>query len=123
LQTGEKQRWISFPFAFLSPSFSQRFPDCPSIRRTFSPVDAKVGFPGTSECTLPIEPALLERMKKLGEGKWVFCSRAGTPINPGNALRRYLQPAAKELGIFLGGWHDFRHTLTTTMRRAGVHRK
>jgi len=25
------------------------------------------------------------------------------------------------LSIPLGGWHDFRHTLTTTMRRNGVH--
>ena len=77
----------------------------------------------TSQRALPIEPALLARMKQLGEGEWVFRSRAGIPVNPGNALRRYLQPAAKDLGIFLGGWHDFRHTLTTTMRRAGVHPK
>ena len=28
---------------------------------------------------------------------------------------------AKELGIELGGFHDFRHKLTTTLRRAGVH--
>lgn len=77
----------------------------------------------TSERALPIEPALLERMKQLGEAEWVFRSRAGTPVNPGNALRRYVQPVAKELGIVLGGWHDFRHTLTTTMRRAGVHPK
>jgi integrase len=77
----------------------------------------------TSERTLPVDSALLERMKKLGEGEWVFRSRTGTPINPGNALKRYIQPAAKELGIALGGWHDFRHTLTTTMRRNGVHPK
>jgi integrase len=77
----------------------------------------------TSERSLPIDPALLERMKKLGSGEWVFRSRTGTPINPGNALRRYLQPAAKELDISLGGWHDFRHTLTTTLRRNGVHPK
>ena len=77
----------------------------------------------TSERSLPVDPALLERMKKLGSGEWVFRSRTGTPINPGNALRRYLQPAAKGLGISLGGWHDFRHTLTTTLRRNGVHPK
>ena len=77
----------------------------------------------TSERSLPVDPALLERMKKLGSGEWVFRSRTGTPINPGNALRRYLQPAAKELAISLGGWHDFCHTLTTTLRRNGVHPK
>ncbi len=77
----------------------------------------------TSERALPIDPALFSRMKQLGDGGWVFRSRAGTPLNPGSALRRYVQPAAQELGISPAGWHDFRHTLTTTMRRNGVHPK
>jgi integrase len=72
---------------------------------------------------LPIEPLLMSRMRQLGDGDWVFRSRGGSPVNPGNALRRYIRPAAAELGIPLGGWHDFRHTLTTTMRRKGVHPK
>jgi integrase len=72
---------------------------------------------------LPIEAAMMSRMRQLGEGNWVFRSRGGTPLNPGNALKRYIRPAATELGISLGGWHDFRHTLTTTMRRNGVHPK
>ncbi len=38
-------------------------------------------------------------------------------------MKRYLGPGVKELGIPLGGWHDFRHSLTTTMRRSGVHAK
>jgi len=37
-----------------------------------------------------------------------------------HALKRYVRPAAKELGIPLGGWHDFRHTLTTGLLRSGV---
>ena len=73
--------------------------------------------------TLPIDPALVSRIRDLGEGDWVFRSREGTPVNPGNALKRYVRPAAEQLGITLGGWHDFRHTLTTTMRRNGVHPK
>lgn len=77
----------------------------------------------SSERSLPIDPALLERMGQLGKAEWVFRSRTGTPINPGNALKRYVRPAAEALGLALGGWHDFRHTLTTTMRRAGVHPK
>jgi hypothetical protein len=32
-------------------------------------------------------------------------------------------PVAKELGIATGGWHDFRHSLTTNMRRSAVHPK
>jgi integrase len=72
---------------------------------------------------LPIEAGLMSRLHELGEGYWVFRSRDGTPINPGNALKRYIRPVADELGISLGGWHDFRHTLTTIMRRNGVHPK
>jgi integrase len=34
-----------------------------------------------------------------------------------------VRPAAQELGFELGGWHDFRHSLTTSLRRAGVHPK
>ncbi len=72
---------------------------------------------------LPVDSALVSRMRKLGTADWVFCSREGTPVNPGNALKRYVRPAAAKLIIRLGGWHDFRHTLTTTMRRSGVHPK
>lgn len=72
---------------------------------------------------LPIPSELLERMKTLGAGEWVFRSREGTPVNPGNALNRYVRPVAKELGIAIGGWHDFRHTVTTTMRRNKEHPK
>jgi hypothetical protein len=36
-------------------------------------------------------------------------------------VRRYLKPAAAAVGVQIGGWHDFRHTLSRTLRRAGVH--
>ena len=62
-------------------------------------------------------------MGKLGKGEWVFRSRKSTSLNPGNALKRHVRPAAKELGISLGGWHDFRHTFSTKLRRSGVHPK
>ena len=76
-----------------------------------------------SERKLPLAHDLLARMRQLGNEEWVFQSRQGTPINPGNALKRYVRPAAKELEIAIGGWHDFRHSLTTAMRRNGVHPK
>jgi integrase len=61
-------------------------------------------------------------MRKLGEGKkWIFQNRAGTPIDHNNGRRRYLKPAAAAVGVQIGGWHDFRHTLSRTLRRAGVH--
>ena len=66
-----------------------------------------------SERSLPIPRALLARMRLLGNGEWAFRSRAGTPVNPGNVLKRYVRPIVKDLGIKIGGWHDFRHTLAT----------
>ena len=65
-------------------------------------------------------PELKERMLRIA-GEWIFYSRAGTPIDDGNALRRYVRPACEELGIEIGGWHDFRHTLTTKLRKDGTH--
>src|ERR1700730_9321863 len=71
----------------------------------------------------PLEHAeLIQRLRKLGEGnKWIFQNRAGTPIDHHNGRRRYLKPAAAAVGVQIGGWHDFRHTLSRTLRRAGVH--
>lgn len=70
----------------------------------------------------PEHAELVQRLRALGEGhEWVFRSRKGTPINPGNARRRYLHPAATAAGVKIGGWHDFRHTLVRKMRKAGVH--
>lgn len=73
-----------------------------------------------SKRRIPIPPALLERMKTLGTtGEWIFHARGGVPLNPGNSLKRYIRPVAKELNLELGGWHDFRHTVATSMLRAG----
>jgi integrase len=69
--------------------------------------------------SLPIPPRLLSRMKALGDGEWVFRSGVGTPVNSGNALKRYIRPVARELRIAIGGWHDFRHTLNTKLRKRG----
>ncbi len=70
--------------------------------------------------SLPIPEALVIRMRKLGEGQWVFRSRVGTTINPGNALKRYIHSASRELGFRLGGWHDFRHTMATQSMMSGA---
>lgn len=88
---------------------------------------------------LPVDPKLIQRMRSLGKeheyafrkkalgepniNDWVFRSKAGTPLNPGNVLKRYVRPVVKQLGISMGGWHDLRHTLSTTLRRANVHPK
>lgn len=78
---------------------------------------------GHSKRDLPIDPELVSRMRDLGDGEWIFRSRNGSPLNPGNALKRYVRPAAQIVGVDIGGWHDFRHTATTRLRRNGVHPK
>jgi integrase len=65
---------------------------------------------------LPLPASLANRVKALADGTgYCFRSKAesGTPINQKNALRRYIHPACAELGFRIGGWHDFRHTMTT----------
>jgi integrase len=68
-----------------------------------------------------VHASLIQRMRTLGTGaKWIFHSRAGTPINLGNARRRHLHPATRACGVKIGGWHDFRHSVVRAMRRANV---
>ena len=76
-----------------------------------------------SERDLPVPPALMARIEQLGPGDWVFRSRTGTPVNPGNALKRVIRPVPKNSALNSEGWHDFRHTLSTMMRRNKVHPK
>lgn len=76
-----------------------------------------------SNRSLPMPRVVLERMRALGEGEWIFRSEAGTPLNPKNTLNRYIRPVVAAMGIEIGGFHDFRHTLTTKLRRGGVHPK
>jgi integrase len=76
--------------------------------------------------SIPLSAALVERIRALNQQGLIFRSRAGTVINPNNALKRYIKGdhgAATKLGIAIGGWHDFRHTLATNLRRAGAHPK
>jgi integrase len=72
---------------------------------------------------LPIPEELVQRLKSLETKGWIFQARNGSPLNQGNALKRYLRPVVEELGITLGGWHDFRHSQSTVMRLEGVPRE
>jgi len=75
-----------------------------------------------SRRTLPLHPEVIERLKGLrqGPGEWLFQARNGSPLNPGNVLKRYVHPAARACGFKISGWHDFRHTATTNMRKKGI---
>jgi integrase len=57
-----------------------------------------------SNRSLPIPASLLQRLRALGRGDWIFRSRANTPINPGNPLKRHIRPVTKALGTPLGSW-------------------
>jgi integrase len=61
-----------------------------------------------SERDLPIPEALHSRLLSISGREWIFESANGTPVNPGNALKRYVRPVVRSLGIKIGGWHDFR---------------
>jgi integrase len=68
-----------------------------------------------------VHAELLQRLRSLGAGaKWILHGRTGEPVDLGNARKRHLHPAAASIGVVIGGWHDFRHTLKRQMRRAGV---
>jgi len=68
-----------------------------------------------------VHAELLRRLRTLGAGtKWILHGRTGEPVDLGNARKRKLHPTAAAIGIKVGGWHDFRHTLTRMMRRAGI---
>jgi len=67
-----------------------------------------------NERDLPLPAWLAERVKRLAEGDgFCFHSRSGTPVSQKNILRLYIHPACAEAGFRIGGWRDFRHTLTT----------
>jgi integrase len=67
----------------------------------------------SSDRFIPIPAALLERLRTLGEGEWIFRTSVGTALDPKNAMNRYVRPAAEALGFNLGGWHSFRHSFST----------
>ena len=70
----------------------------------------------------PVREALIAqhaRCALAGPDDLVFSSRAGTPINPKNMLRRALQPACRGLGLPAITWHSFRHTHATLLGEVG----
>ena len=93
--------------------------DVLTVSRTI--YDGKPQSPKTKKSvrSLPIPEGLISRMRELGGSEYVFRSRTGTPVNPGNVLKRYIRPVARELKIDLNGWHDFRRTVATGLLRKG----
>ena len=79
--------------------------------------ERREGTPKTksSDRFIPIPASLLERLRTLGKGEWIFRTSASTPLDPKNAMNRYVRPAASALGFKLGGWHSFRHAFSTEL--------
>lgn len=50
---------------------------------------------------------------------WVFANRAGKPRWQESILQRQIKPAAMRAGIGKIGWHTFRHSYSSLLRRVG----
>jgi integrase len=50
----------------------------------------------------------------------VFCSLAGTPLDPDNLRTRVLKPVAQEVGAPWAAFHTFRHTYASLMLAGGA---
>jgi len=76
---------------------------------------------------LPLPEELVSRLGSLRMNdevdSFIFKARNGSPLNPGNWLRREIHPVASKLGINLSGWHDFRHFFTVNSGAAGRTRR
>jgi integrase len=86
-----------------------------------------VGTPktGKSERVIPLA-SLVSRMlmvyleTRLVKSEWVFPSKAGTPLDDRNLMRRQVEPVCKALGFSRFGWHSLRHTFRTMAGNCGI---
>ena len=71
---------------------------------------------------VPIDHGLASALRKCREAsEWprdadlVFPAQNGKPLRQENVRRRYLKPAAEEVGVSWAGFHTFRHTCATRL--------
>lgn len=70
----------------------------------------------------PLREALLAHRAHRGGSEpeaLLFTSRAGTPLNPKNLLRRVLSPTCRRLGLPAVSWHGCRHSHATLLSETG----
>jgi integrase len=97
------------------------------VRR--SVVHGRVGETKTeaSRLPLPVDPRLADAFKEhwgqsghRGPADFVFANRAGKPRWQECILQRQIKPAAVRAGIGKIGWHTFRHSYSSLLRRVGA---
>ena len=95
-------RWFCWPRAW-APAIGDGQGVLHVRRRIYDGVLDELKTKGSNR-KLPLPQALAERLAKLGHSDGdspIFQSRNGSPLNPGNWLRREIRPAALGLGIEL----------------------
>jgi integrase len=97
------------------------------VRR--SVVHGRVGETKTEVSTLPlpVDPRLADALKEQSRrswhrepSDWVFANRAGKPRWQESILQRQIKPAAARAGVGKIGWHTFRHSYSSLLRRVGA---
>jgi integrase len=97
------------------------------VRR--SVVNGRVGDTKTeaSRLPLPVDPSLADAIRVHWQrslyrqpGDWVFANRKGKPRWQESILRRHIKPAAMRVGVGNIGWHTFRHSYSSLLRRVGA---
>jgi integrase len=97
------------------------------VRR--SVVHGRVGETKTeaSRFPLPVDPRLADVLKRhwyrtmyRALWDWVFANRYGKPRWQESILQRQIKPAAVRAGVGKIGWHTFRHSYSSLLRRVGA---
>jgi integrase len=97
------------------------------VRR--SVVNGRVGDTKTeaSRLPLPVDPSLADALRAYWQRSlhrepcdWVFANRKGKPRWQESILRRHIKPAAARVGVGKIGWHTFRHSYSSLLRRVGA---
>lgn len=97
------------------------------VRR--SVVQGRVGDTKTeaSRLPLPVDSNLADALRAHWQrslhrepSDWIFANRKGKPRWQESILRRHIKPAAVRAGVGKIGWHTFRHSYSSMLRRVGA---
>jgi len=94
-----------------------------------SVVQGRVGDTKTeaSRLPLPVDPSLADVLRAHWQRSlhrephdWVFANRKGKPRWQESILQRRIKPAAARAGVGKIGWHTFRHSYSSLLRRVSA---